>query len=633
MKERLLVLLKTYILFVLIFIFQKPLFMGYYHELYGNVSLGEWFNVPFHGLPLDFSMAGYLTVIPAFLLLFSVWTNARLLFRIQRGYFWLISFIISLTEVVDLNLYKYWGFRLDATPLFYFFSSPKDAFASAGPGMVIGGVFLLLVLTLFNYLLFYLLVLRGLRSTLKMPFRPLRVSAVMLVASALLFIPIRGGFSVATMNTGQAYYSVNQRLNHAAVNPLFSVLESLSKQNNFAEQYRFMDEEKANAIFAGMLDPEVSGVKVEMNDSIRQLNDSLHSLFTTKRPDVYIIIMESFSSRLMKTLTAREGEGVAVNLDSLSREGILFTNFYANSFRTDRGVVSVLSGYPAQPTTSIMKYTHKSQTLPSIAMSLRNVGYDTHYYYGGDANFTNMRSYVMGTGFSHLVSDVDFPISKRRSKWGVHDHLVFRYMLNDMRREAGAGEKHVPQLRVLQTSSSHEPFEVPYQSRLTDNKRLNAFAYTDSVVGDFIRRFKKLPQWKNSVVIMVPDHLGAYPEVLDNLAPWRYQIPLLMVGGAVKSPVKVDVYGSQQDIAATLLAQLGINHKEFTFSKDMFNPMSPHFAFFTFPDAFGMVNSKNRLVYDNQGRKIVVFSGENREKTLEDGEAYLQKLYDDLAKR
>ena len=39
---------------------------------------------------------------------------------------------------------------------------------------------------------------------------------------------------------------------------------------------------------------------------------------------------------------------VAVSLDSLANEGVLFTNFYANSFRTDRGLIAVLSGYPAQ---------------------------------------------------------------------------------------------------------------------------------------------------------------------------------------------------------------------------------------------------------------------------------------------
>ena len=231
-------------------------------------------------------------------------------------------------------------------------------------------------------------------------------------------------------------------------------------------------------------------------------------------------------------------------------------------------------------------------------------------------------------------ADQDFPVSERLSKWGVHDHLVFRRLLDDLRMEATdstQAEKHAPHFRVLQTSSSHEPFEVPY-SRL-ENKRLNAFAYTDSCVGDFVKQFRELPQWKNTVIVFVPDHLGSYPEHIGNLEIARYQIPLLMVGGAVCEPGRVDVYGSQQDIAATLLAQLSLPHGEFTFSKDMLNPDSPHFAFFTVPDAFGFVTPDNQLIFNNEANGIAVDEGPEKGQNLLRGQAYLQKLYDDIAKR
>ena len=185
--------------------------------------------------------------------------------------------------------------------------------------------------------------------------------------------------------------------------------------------------------------------------------------------------------------------------------------------------------------------------------------------------------------------------------------------------------------RVLQTSSSHEPFEVPF--RRLENDRLNAFAYTDSCAGDFVRQFRELPQWKNTVIVFVPDHLGAYPEHIDNLSVERYRIPLLMVGGAVREPRRIDVYGSQHDIAATLLAQLALPHDEFVFSKDMLNPASPHFAFFTVPDAFGMVTADNQVIFNCQAGTVVVDEGTAKGKNLPLGKAYLQKLYDDIAKR
>lgn len=628
MKNRILFFVKIYLLYLLLFVLQKPLFMLCHTSLYADRSWVDWLQVMYHGLPLDRSLAGYLSVLPGLLLVVSVWTSASWLRRLFQFYFGTIALLLSLILTVNIGLYAFWGFPLDATPLFYFFSSPKDAVASVSVWMVIGGVLAVLLYALLVYALFHACLLRpSMTSRMKLPYHPLRVSLLLLLFTGLLFIPIRGGLTVSTMNVGQAYFSDNLRLNHAAVNPAFSLMESLSKQKDFSKQYRFMEPDEADSLFVTMQDaslcPQADSVAVEPMDT----------LFTTSRPDILFVILESFSSRL---LTALGGEpDIAPCLDSLCHEGVLFTRFYANSFRTDRGLVSVLSGYPAQPTTSIMKYPRKTQHLPSICGALRQAGYSSRYYYGGDADFTNMRSYLMSSGFESIVSDVDFPVSERLSKWGVHDHLVFARLLDELKKEvdddaADAGRIR-PAFRVLQTSSSHEPYEVPY--RRLQNDRLNAFAYADSCVGNFIRAFRRLPQWQHTVVVLVPDHLGCYPEGISNLTFERYQIPLLMVGGAIRNPRRIDVCGSQHDLAATLLAQLGLPHNEFRFSKDMLHPVSPHFAFFTVPDAFGMVTDSNRVIYDCQAGQTVLDEGTNPGENLSRGMAYLQKLYDDLAAR
>lgn len=612
MKQRIILFIETFILFVLIFVLQKPVFMIFYNRLFAGTPLSEYFNVMWHGLPLDFSIAGYLTVIPSLLLLASCWSTGKWLRAIFNIYFIVIAILLSVIAVIDLGLYEYWGFRLDATPIFYFASSPTDAVASVSAWTVIAGLLSASVYATILFLLFRWIYKRKLDKLS----HPWSRAIVMLLLTGLLFIPIRGGFTVSTMNVGKVYYSDNRLLNHAAINPAFSLLEGLSREKNFAAQYRFMDDKEATAILNQLSDPQVLGKASNP--------DSIPSLFNTRRPDVILIIMESFSSNLMSTLGGEKD--VAVNLDSIGKHGILFTNFYANSFRTDRGLVSILSGYPAQPTTSIMKYPRKSQSLPSISTALNDAGYESHYYYGGDADFTNMRSYLKSSGFSTIVSDTDFPIGERLSKWGVHDHLVFQRFLHDIK----ADKSNKPQYRVIQTSSSHEPFEVPYH-RLS-NKRLNAFAYTDSVIGAFIHDLQATPKWNNTVVILVPDHLGAYPENVDNLSEERYKIPLIMTGGAIKSPLRIDTYGSQIDIAATLLGQLGIDHSAFTFSKDIMNPQSPHYAFFTIPDAMGYAEEESIVIYDNDARRQAVAKGD-KATAQKRAMALLQKLYDDLSSR
>ena len=291
-------------------------------------------------------------------------------------------------------------------------------------------------------------------------------------------------------------------------------------------------------------------------------------------------------------------------------------------------MVSILSGYPAQPTTSIMRYPRKTSQLPSIARNLSKYkNYKTTYYYGGDADFCNMRSYLVSQGYQHIISDANFPIEDKLSKWGVPDHILAAKMMEDIK--AQQNEKR-PMLRILQTSSSHEPFEVPYH-RLKD-KRLNAFAYTDSVMGAIVREYRKLPRWKNTLIVFVPDHVGGYKENLNDHDRSRYQIPLILAGGAISRPMKVGIIGSQHDIAATLLGQLGVERREFTFSKNMMSDATPKFAFFAVNDAFGIVSEENSLIYDNRAKRIVYDKGE-KGFNLKRGQAYLQKLYDDLAKK
>lgn len=627
---------KTYATFVVLFVLQKPLFLflekGSATQPVDNIFT-ELPAVIWHGLPLDLSMAGYLSVIPGFLSIAVVWLKRDLVKPIMNIYFIIASLFITCSFLLNASLYPYWKYPLDSTPLFYFFTSPADAIASVSIWQVILSIVILIVLTIgvwftlrmrgekrqqySRYGYGYEGFGRGKRNRFDDFDRHRgRTSIILLLLTGLLFLPIRGGITVSTMNTGQAYYSQNAYLNHSAVNPLFSLLESITHQEDFASQYRFMKDKEADKIFATMTSTSDENTYPLLNEAT----------FKKGTPDILIVIMESFASDIMPSMGSYKD--VAVCLDSIAQQSILFTRFYANSFRTDRGMVSILSGYPAQPTTSIMRYPRKTSLLPSIARNLvKYKNYKTTYYYGGDADFCNMRSYLVSQGYQHIISDANFPIEDKLSKWGVPDHILAARMMEDIK--AQQNEKR-PMLRILQTSSSHEPFEVPYH-RLKD-KRLNAFAYTDSVMGAIVREYRKLPRWKNTLIVFVPDHVGGYKENLNDHDRSRYQIPLILAGGAISRPMKVGIIGSQHDIAATLLGQLGVEHREFTFSKNMMSDATPKFAFFAVNDAFGIVSEENSLIYDNRAKRIVYDKGE-KGFNLKRGQAYLQKLYDDLAKK
>ena len=171
------------------------------------------------------------------------------------------------------------------------------------------------------YFIFYCVLIRE-KKPLKIPYRRQNVSLALLLLTAALFIPIRGGFSVSTMNLSKVYFSQDQRMNHAAINPAFSFMYSATHQNNFDKQYRFMDPKIADELFAEMVDKPVA------------VTDSIPQLLNTQRPNIIFIILESFSTHLMETFGGQPN--VAVNMDKFAKEGVLFSNFYGSSFRTDR---------------------------------------------------------------------------------------------------------------------------------------------------------------------------------------------------------------------------------------------------------------------------------------------------------
>ena len=600
-------------MFTAISVILKPVFMFYNHSAFKDCNFTDYLAVIWHGLPMDVSVAGYFTIIPALLALISIWLHPALIRILHRTYLALASFLISIVYCTDAVLYGFWQFRIDSTPFFYFLSSPKDALASVSIWWVLLGIVVVVVLTA---VLFFILckTIGTFPESKGIAKDRLIASGVMVVVLALLFVPIRGSLGTSTMNLGRVYYSKNQKLNHAAINPCFSLLSSLMNDEDTKDQYRFMAADEANKLFSQITDKTKQGG-----------TDAVFKLLNTNRPNIVMVVLESFSAHIMKSMGGTAN--VAVNMDKWANEGVLFTNFYANSFRTDRGLAAILAGYPAQPTMSIMKYPNKTGNMPMFPQKLKKAGYQLKYYYGGDADFTNMRSFVTTAGFEDLVSDADFPIKLRLSKWGVPDQYVFDRALADIKSQA----PNATHLSVIQTSSSHEPYDVPFKK--LNNKILNAFAYTDNCLGKFVAALKKLPSWKSTLVVLVPDHQGCYPEDMDNYSPQRYHIPLLLLGGALKAKGPIATLGSQADIAATLLSQLGFSYSEFTFSKDMLNPNVPHFAFSTVPNAFMMKTTDNTVFYNCETNKTILDNGKTPGKNLPYGKAYLQKLYDDISNR
>lgn len=609
MKQRL-IFFGLYTLFwLLVFIICKILFLFFFYNQSAGFPLTDWFLIFSHGFKLDLSAAGYVLLLPVMITTLGSFFKGRWFTYFINVYTILILLIASFVLVIDLELYRHWGFRIDTTPLLYI-DQPKEAFTSVSILIIFRQIILAILIfstTIFIYFKYIA------RQTIHLkPGKWLQLF-VFLFLTGFLIIPIRGGLGIAPINTGSAYFHEKAFPNHAALNVFWNLGYSLANFQPKENPYRYLEKREAEILYDGLFDHK----------------DRTDQVLRQEMPNVIILILESFNSKIIEVLGGREG--ITPQFNQLTREGILFKNFYATGDRTDKGLVGILSGYPAQPTYSIIKFPKKTAGLPNVVREIKKLGYTTSFYYGGSIDFANMRSYLVTSGFDKIISKVDFAPSTYNSKWGVHDHILLDRFAQDI---FGAES---PFFSVLMTLSSHEPFEVPMETVITgedeESQFLNSCYYTDKSVGDFIHKAQKEEWWDNTLMILIADHGHRLPGNSPVYSLNKFKIPMLWLGGALtKKDTVIAKFGSQHDIPATLLRQMGI-HTDYPFSKNLLGTSSKSFAYYSYNNGFGFLSDSLRLVFDNVYKKYLVKEGVGSETDLKLGKAFQQVLMEDFIHR
>jgi len=364
-----------YIVFWLVFFIAARLyFISAQHSLSLHCSFADILNTFFHGMKLDISAAGYYLLLPVLFAVPGVWISGNWYKIFMKWYSYILIIFSSIVVVADASLYSYWGFRMDSTPLMYL-KTPGEAIASVSTVkliLLILAIFMLSALFIFIYNKF----IDGLLGHLEKIKYRIPGSIFFLVLCGFLIIPIRGGFGVAPINSGAVYFSQKMFLNHTAINAIWNFGRSAVTDKSAKNPYVFSDFSSAAAI--------VDTLTVKKGTPVKMLNSS--------RPNIMIVILEGFSGYIIGPLG---GDSlVTPNFNRYTKEGILFSDFYASGTRTDKAIPAILSGYPAQPAQSIIKIPKKSQSLPNMVKILIENGYNSSFWYGGEINFANFNSYI-----------------------------------------------------------------------------------------------------------------------------------------------------------------------------------------------------------------------------------------------
>ena len=572
-----------------------------------------------HGLLMDAAFGAYIT-IPAILLLIAyIIFEKSFIKNILKGYSAIIIFLSLLITTIDLFTYQAWRFRLNDRPIYYLMH-PKEAAAASShlPLTLISILYLISVIAIYWVLNKRVLVYlqQGQQAGISIKTKLWQMLFMLLLAVSFI-IPARGGFQQIPINQSSVYFTDKIFYNHAATNVCWVFVNSLVRSNHYAVNP-----------FIAVTDHETSLVKSKLFSVGSDTGFIKILKKDVLKPNIIFIVWESLTDKATKLKLGNVE--VTPHFNNYKKEGIYFSNIYATGDRTDKGIVATLSGFPAQPITSIIQTPQKVQSLPVISNTLYRSGYKTSFYYGGELEFANLKAYVIGSNFSKITTVNDFKNEDLNSKWGAHDNIVAKKIMEDLQVQQS------PFFLTWLTLSSHEPFEIPFAS-ITDEKDveslfLNSHHYMDSVLFTFIEACKKLPSWQNTLVVISADHGHPLPTSTKKIDDFK--IPLLLLGGALKNTnLIMPGVGSQIDIPTTVLAQLGMPTAQFKWGKNLFNPTTPPWAYFCFDNGYGFVQTDNYYIFDNIGGKPIETKGRLTSEQIIKGKVVQQLTFQDYMDR
>lgn len=611
MRQPLLFFLKCIVYFLLVFAVWRLSFLlinGVHKPEFNNAEI---FQALLHGSRMDLAVISYLLILPLFIWILSQYVPAISFRGIAAGFLAFLIIPVVLINSGNLIIYNFWGSLLNYRALGYL-AYPKEVLSSL-TGIQLFALLLLLPMVLAAHVYIFIKWIKSFSFNERI-LRPLHRWISFVLFSGLLIIGMRGGLQMLPMNESLVYFSRNEFLNQAAINPVWHLAydinaAGISRENPFVH----MPEAEAEGIVSEML-----------SDTATVFPDVL----TTRKPNIVLLVLESHTADVVGSFGGEKE--VSPHLDQLAKEGLMFSRIYSSGSRTDQGIVSLLNGWPATPYHSIMKSPEKNQHLPSLVKILDDQGYRTSFYYGGESNFANMNSYLLNQGFHSIIKREDFAPGSSSGKWGIHDAAVLSRQLNDL------DKTEQPFFSVVMTLSNHEPFDVPGAARFpgkgVEDRFRNAAAYADACVGAYMKEAADKSWYSNTLFIIVADHGHQLPLHRDEIFPNSRHIPFLWYGDVLRPEYRHKQslrLGGHHDLPSTLLKQIKLPADSFRWSKNLLSPDTKNFMYYQVGQYLGWIEPGEWIAYSYGKNGFAVDSSRVHppDTLLKRGQAFLQKIY------
>ncbi|MDD3149326.1 MAG: LTA synthase family protein [Candidatus Gastranaerophilales bacterium] len=601
MKEKfsLKFLFKIY-LFWIFYFFLIRIYLIIDNQLF-NIKLSTILKGFLIGIRYDIVVIGYFLglIVVLFPLLDKHIISEKICKKIVIIYNSILTFIFVFFSIIEIYFFKEFGQRFNHKSVEYLIY-PKEVLGNIWAYYPIIRIFIIAVI-----LTFFIskLLNRFIQPSEYFKIGFIKKSSLWFIILVLMFIGCRSSFDHRPINISLAYFSNSQLLNEISNNGFFTfiyaVYDKIKNEVDFEKKYIYTNEIEAVKTIKKLLDNNKNEF-VDTNNITRKITNSTEE----KKYNVVIILEESLGAEYVGYLS-KKYHNLTPNIDKIAEQGIICENAFSNGTRTSRGIEGVISSFPPIPGESTIKRSKSQNNFFTLSRVLKSKGYTNWFIYGGQAMFDNMRGFFNSNGVNNIVEEKDFISPIFESTWGVSDEDLFN------KADEIFSQQTQPFFSLLLTTSNHMPFTFPENrikkiiEDIPERDRLNAIKYTDYAIGEFLKKIKNRPYFKNTLFVIVADH-GTRVFGKNIIPINKFHIPVIFYGPEILKnyPKKIKTVVGQIDIAPTILNILGINYTSTFFGRNIFKiPENEGFALVQYGELLGMITLDSLTVL-YPGKKI-----------------------------
>ena len=421
---------------------------------------------------------------------------------------------------------------------------------------------------------------------------------------AMIILPT---LSFMLANIDQMEVVNNAYANELAGNGVYSFSAAARRNElDYDKFYKTIPQIEADQILAsnGLERQPLSKILSQMHVEEDEAEGAEMGTFTHRPKNIVLISVESLSASYMGVYGNKQN--LTPYLDELANESLVFDKIFATGTRTVRGLDALSVGTPPIPGQAIV-HRPNNEHLATIGEMLEVQNFSTFFIYGGYGVFDNMNNYFRGNDYV-VVDRTDFDKGTIQSEnvWGVDDESLFDNAMTIFDKNI---KTQKPFFAHIMTTSNHRPYTFPEgKIDLPQGSREGAVKYTDYAIGQFIKKAKLKPWFKDTLFVIVADHCASVAGK-TKLPVNKYHIPLYFYAPALLPAGHYSRMASQIDIVPTLLDVLGVKGDSHFFGQSLFEEADDQIesrAFISNYQALGYYK-QNTLIVLNPKQRFEAF--------------------------